>query len=324
MYCRVVARLVGGCIALALSVASSSAAVLSIGHRGNSLFALENTLASCFAAQGKADYVEIDVRLSSDGQLVLMHDATVDRTTDGTGAVSGQTIAQLKSLDAGSWFSASFVGERIPLMAEMVTNTLPFAVPLIEHKTGSASAYVSELQRLGAITNIVLQSFDWNFLAAVHAIEPNIKLCALGSGALDAASLTTITNTGARTVAWEKASVTPALVSLVHDWGMALFVWTVDNSAEIQNFINLGVDGIISNDPASVKGLQPPPTTNAQSPDARAPQTPMAWAVLEVSNTVPTVEMAQTKTKWMDLMGCLDSFLVVPHRASWGPGHFAL
>jgi hypothetical protein len=169
----------------------------------------------------------------------------------------------LKLLDAGSWFAPDFAGERIPLLEEMITNTLPFAVPLIEHKAGSASAYVNELQRLGALTNVVLQSFDWNFLAAVHALEPGIPVCALGSGTLDTAILTTITNTGARTVAWEKSSVTPSVVGLVQGWGLKLFVWTVDSSAEIQNFINLGVDGIISNDPASVKGVQQPPTTNA-------------------------------------------------------------
>jgi len=248
---------------LVLTLFSTSGDVLSIAHRGNSMFAPENTLAAFYAAQGKADLVETDARVSSDGKLVIMHDATVDRTTDGIGAISSMTLAELKLLDAGSWFASQFVGERIPLLAEMVTNTLLFAVPLIEQKTGSASAYVSELQRLGAITNIVLQSFDWNFLAAVHALEPTIPLCALGSGTLSTTTLTTITNTGARTVAWEKASVTPALISLVHDWGLSLFVWTVDNSAEIQNFINLGVDGIISNDPASVRGRQQPPATNA-------------------------------------------------------------
>jgi len=241
-------------IALALSVTSSSATV-SIAHRGNSLFAPENTLAACFAAQGKADFVEIDARVSSDGKLVLMHDANVDRTTDGTGAVSGKTLAQLKLLDAGSWFATNFAGERIPLLEEMITNTLPFAVPLIEQKAGSASAYVSELQRLGVVTNIVLQSFDWNFLAAVHALEPKISLCALGSGPLDATLLNTITNAGARTIAWEKSSVTPGVVSLVHGRGLALFVWTVDG-LEIQNYLNMGVDGIISNDPGMVKQLQ--------------------------------------------------------------------
>ena len=216
-------------------------------------------MAAFAAAQGKADLVETDGRLSSDGKLVIMHDASVDRTTDGTGAVSGKTLAQLKLLDAGSWFVPGFAGEQIPLLEEMITNTLPFAIPLIEQKAGSAAAYVNEFQRLGVVTDVVLQSFDWNFLTAVHALEPGIRLCALGSGVFNLTTLTSITNTGARTVAWEKSSVTPSMVSLVHDHGLALFVWTVDG-LDIQNFIDLGVDGIISNDPGMVKQLQQPAT----------------------------------------------------------------
>lgn len=248
---------------LTASSFTASGQTLSIAHRGNSLYAPENTLAACFAAQGKADLVEIDARVSSDGKLVLMHDASVDRTTDGTGTVASKTLAQLKALDAGSWFAPTFAGERIPLLEEMITNTLPFATPLIEHKAGSAAVYVNELQRLGVGTNVVLQSFDWSFLTSVHALAPELQLCALGSGAFSQATLTTITNTGARTVAWEKSSVTPEMVSLVQAHGLKVFVWTVDSSVEIQSFINLGVDGIISNDPATVKGVQQPPATNA-------------------------------------------------------------
>lgn len=249
---------------ICLSGAGSEAAqVLSIAHRGNSLFAPENTLAAFAAAQGKADLVETDGRLSADAVLVIMHDATVDRTTDGTGPVGSQTVAQLKLLDAGSWFSTDFIGERIPTLEEMITNTVSFATPLIERKDGPASAYVDELRRLNAVTNVILQSFDWNFLAAVHALEPAVRLGALGSGTFTSATLTNITNSGATMVAWEKGAVTPAVVSLVQGAGLTLFVWTVDSSAEIQQFINLGVDGIISNDPATVKGLQQPPATNA-------------------------------------------------------------
>src|SRR5512140_48885 len=94
--------------------------VLVIGHRGNDLFAPENTVASFTAALGKADYVEFDGRLSSDGVLVVMHDATVDRTTDGTGAVDSLTLAQLQALDAGSWFSTGFTAERVPTFAQAV------------------------------------------------------------------------------------------------------------------------------------------------------------------------------------------------------------
>jgi glycerophosphoryl diester phosphodiesterase len=235
------------------------AAPLSIGHRGNSLFAPENTLASFRAALGKADFVELDGRVSSDGVLVVMHDATVTRTTEGTGNVSSLTLAQLKALDAGSWFAPAFTGERIPTLAESLATILPHATPLIEQKAGSAAAYVAELRQLGLATNIVLQSFDWAFLSAVHALAPEIRLAALGSGALTAAQLASLSNTGARIVAWEKANVTAAEVSLVHAAGFALFVWTADG-AEIPVYASLGVDGIISNDPERVKNLQ---STNA-------------------------------------------------------------
>lgn len=249
----------GVATALFLFVAGSRGSVLSIGHRGNSMFAPENTVAAIIAAHGKADMIETDVRVTSDGQLILMHDGTVNRTTDGTGSVSAMTLAQLRALDAGSWFAPQFVGERVPTFTEMITNILPHATPLIEQKTGSAAAYVNALQQLGATTNVVLQSFDWNFLAAVHALDSTIPLCALGSGTFTLTSLTSITNTGARTVAWEKSSVTPAVLNMVRGSGLKLFVWTV-NGLDIQNYINMGVDGIISDDPARVKELQLPPT----------------------------------------------------------------
>jgi glycerophosphoryl diester phosphodiesterase len=240
---------------LLLAAQFSAAAVLSIGHRGNSLFAPENTLAAFTAALGKADLVELDGHVSSDGVIVVMHDSTVDRTTDGTGAISTKTLAQLKLLDAGSWFAPAFTGERIPTLEEALAAILPQATPLIERKAGSAEAYVAELRRLNAVSNVVVQSFDWPFLAAVNALEPGIRLGALGSGAFTAATLTNIMNTGARMVAWEKASVTPAMLDLVRSAGLTLFVWTVDG-AQIQTFINMGVDGIISNDPGLVQQLQ--------------------------------------------------------------------
>jgi len=231
----------------------AGAEVLSIAHRGNSMSAPENTLAAFRAAEGKADLVETDIRVSSDGVLVLMHDVTVTRTTDGTGNVSAMTLTQLKGLDAGSWFAPEFAGERVPTLEEMLATTLPFATPLLEHKAGSAASYVTELRRLGVLTNVIVQSFDWDFLAAMHALEPLIPLCGLGSGALDVADLDRIEAAGARTVAWEKGGVTAVEVAMVHDRGLQFFVWTVDSPQEIARFVSLGIDGVISNDPASVK-----------------------------------------------------------------------
>ncbi|HNQ72266.1 MAG TPA: glycerophosphodiester phosphodiesterase family protein [Verrucomicrobiota bacterium] len=246
----------------ALLLTAQAAEVLSIAHRGNSRFAPENTVAAFMAAEGKADLVETDVYVSADGYLVIMHDSTVDRTTDGTGPITGKTLAQIKQLDAGSWFGPQFVGERVPTLEEMITNTLPFATPLIEHKQGPASAYLSELQRLEVVDQVVVQSFDWNFLSAIHALAPDLRLAALGSGAFTEAKLNAAIAAGAGTIAWERSAVTPAVLDLVHNAGLKLFVWTVDSISEIRYLVGLGVDGIISNDPGAVRNAQLPPDTN--------------------------------------------------------------
>lgn len=197
--------------------------------------------------------METDAQITSDGKFVIMHDLTVDRTTDGTGTIASQTLVQLKQLDAGSWFAPRYTGQRIPTMEEMITTTLPSAIPFIEVKAGAAASYVAEFQRLNVVTNIILQSFDWNFLAAAHALDPNLRLCALGSGTLTAANLISITNAGARMVSWAGGNITANEVGLAHGMGLTLFVWTINSGAEITNFINLGVDGIVSDDPWAVR-----------------------------------------------------------------------
>lgn len=247
----------------AVSIAHTAlGGVLSIGHRGDSLFAPENTMAAFRSALPKADLVELDGQVSKDGVLVVVHDGSVDRTTDGSGNVAALTLSQLKSLDAGSWFSSQFSGERVPTLEEALACVIPSATPLIERKAGSAALYVSELRRLDAVGKVVLQAFDWNFLAAVRALEPGIRLGALGSGAFGVSTLTSITNAGATLVAWEKGGVTPEMLNLAQGAGLQVFVWTVDGP-EITHFIDLGVDGIISNDPGMVQRLRQPPTPSS-------------------------------------------------------------
>lgn len=255
-------------LALGVAVRSSSAAVLSISHRGGAIYAPENTLAAFTNSLAVTDLMETDAQITSDGKFVIMHDLTVDRTTDGTGTIVSQTLAQLKLLDAGSWYSPQFAGQRIPTMEEMITNTLPTAIPFIEAKAGTAVAYVAEFQRLNVVTNIIFQSFNWNFLAEVHALEPNLRLAALASGTMTAANLISITNAGARIVSWAGVNVTSNEVALAHGMGLTLFVWTINNAAQITNFINMGVDGIVSDDPWAVRGVPPPVVvvTNAPPP----------------------------------------------------------
>lgn len=249
-----VSRLLSLCLLLCL-IPTAHGKVLSIGHRGDSLFAPENTIASFKSALPKADLVELDTYTSSDGVLVVMHDSDVKRTTDGTGAITSMTLAQIRALDAGSWFAEAFTGEKVPTLEEAITNIAPQALVLIERKQGTAAAHLDLITRIGAVTNVVVQSFDWTFLANLRALHPTIRLGALGSGTFTATTLTNILNAGANMVAWEKSGVTADVVSMVHGAGLQLFVWTVDGP-DILNYVNLGVDGIISNDPGMVRQLQ--------------------------------------------------------------------
>ena len=260
--------IIAAALIIMVSAASLRAGLLSVAHRGDSLFAPENTVSAFSSAIGKADLVEFDVHMSADGHFVVIHDSTVDRTTDGSGSVSGLTLAQLKALDAGSWFSPTFMGEQIPTLSEATTAILASGrTPLIEHKAGTAADYVGELDMLGVAHDVVVQSFNWDFLSEVNTLDPDIVLAALGSGRLSKDTLNTIQAKGADIVAWSHASVTATEVALVHDRGMQLYVWTVNNETRIQSLFDLGVDGIITDNPGLVTQLVPePPWTTVREP----------------------------------------------------------
>lgn len=95
--------------------------MVNIAHRGASGHAPENTMAAFEKAfEMKADYIEIDVQMTKDGELIAIHDTTVNRTTNGTGSVGDYTLEEIQQLDAGSWFGQEFVGERIPTFEEII------------------------------------------------------------------------------------------------------------------------------------------------------------------------------------------------------------
>jgi len=129
-------------------------------HRGANRFAPENTLAAArLAFEQGADYVEIDVRESGDGEIVVIHDPAVDRTTNGSGPVSETAAAALRELDAGSWFAPHFAGERIPLLAEMIDLARSFGRKLyIENKSVDAE----KLVRFVAKEDFLADCFFWS------------------------------------------------------------------------------------------------------------------------------------------------------------------
>jgi len=139
--------------------------VIVVAHRGASKFAPENTLPAFERAiELGADLIEMDVRQTRDGELILMHDETVDRTTDGSGAVEQLTLAQIRALDAGSWFGDAFRGVRVPTLRQALAAIRGQARPDIDFKAGDPEKLVQVLDEGGALDNTTLYSGDWELL----------------------------------------------------------------------------------------------------------------------------------------------------------------
>lgn len=153
-----------------------------VGHRGALEVAPENTLASFQRAlDDGVDVVEMDIRLSVDGHVVVMHDGTVDRTTNGTGVVSEMSLAELKHLDAGAWFDARYVGERIPTLAEVLAWARGKVGLLLELKyypydgfdPALVPATLDLIERAGVADQVAFISYQPKALAQVRAVAPN-------------------------------------------------------------------------------------------------------------------------------------------------------
>ncbi len=253
-------------ILVCLPVPAASASLLVDAHRGNSSQAPENTLASIRAAAGVADLSEMDVRVSKDGQLVLMHDGGVNRTTNGRGGVKTKTLAQLQALDAGSWFSPDFTGETVPTLAQAIDQALTVdVVPLIERKTGTAETYHNEFVRLAVdSSDFRVISFNRRFIDDLNVLNPDYQLGILGGGALTPSKLNRLVSQGADFISWAHGSVrSRATVDLVHSYGLELHVWTVNNPTRMQQLIDLGVDGITTDFPEVLYDLLTPTTSLA-------------------------------------------------------------
>ena len=236
-------------------------------HRGGYLYAPENTCAAFLSCAGLVDRIEFDVRVTADGKLVLMHDSTVTRTTTGYGsitAVASLTLEQLKTLDAGSNFSPTFAGESIPTFAEALRSLPPGISAMVHRKTGTASNIVSILRREKALPNTVVACEDYSFLLAVRQLEPTLQLCYIGSGTIGTNLLSTFVTNGISAISWDKATVTTGLVEQAHSLGLRIHTWSI-NTAEIETYLDMGVDGLIVDDPLQAKNWRPTgPSSNTQ------------------------------------------------------------
>lgn len=246
---------------------------LVIAHRGYSEWAPENTLKSFeLGVLSGADLVELDYHVSAEGTEVVMHDTTLDRTTDAVSrwGVEGvpvveRTLKQIKELDAGSWFGEGFAGEPVPTLEEAIASIQgKGGVTLVERKAGPADSMARLLREQDWVNEVVVQSFDWAYLKALHAEVPEQVLGALGPGkeregrALSRAErelsmewIEAAKETGARVIGWNRW-VNADAVRMAHEAGMKVWVYTINDFAEAQDLIRMGVDGIITNNPSVV------------------------------------------------------------------------
>jgi len=228
--------------------------VLAIAHRGASGHAPENTLAAFRRAVSQGvSFIETDLHLTRDAHFVAIHDDTVDRTTGGHGAVNQLTLAEIRRLDAGSWFASEFIGERVPTLVEILEFTRKHDVVFyLELKPsgfwGGEHALISNLRDSGEIPRVMVISFDPVILAGLRKLEPTLMTGLLHDGKIQDPFEKAV-EIGARQLAVRGDLVTPNFLKEAHKRDLQVVCWTINSPAHMRLLESSGVDGIMSDYP---------------------------------------------------------------------------
>jgi glycerophosphoryl diester phosphodiesterase len=233
-----------------------------IAHRGASGHAPEHTFAAYDRAVAmRADYLEQDLQQAAGGELVVMHDDTVDRTTNGTGRVDAHSLEEIRALDAGSWFAPEFAGERVPALDEVLTRYGHAQRYYIETKVPDTADAMEErlvalLRRHELIDGaarawqVLVQSFSEASLRLVHELEPRLPLIQLvGNRAPELLGRLDEVAEYAAGIGPARGLVDPAVVEAAHASGLVVHPYTLNTREEHEASIALGVDGAFSNFP---------------------------------------------------------------------------
>jgi len=213
-----------------------------MGHRGAAALEPENTLLSIERAMEiGVDAVEIDVRLSKDKEIVVIHDSTVDRTTNGTGPVSGYALKEMKKLDAGK-------GETIPTLDEVIDligNKVRLVIELKEE--GTERRVVELIKRNNLDDKVYVISFWHSLVKTVKKMDSRIKTGVLLVGCPVDACIAT--QASANALVMKYTFVNRKFVEIAHKEGLKVFIWNIDDPQLLKPYADMRVDGIGSNDP---------------------------------------------------------------------------
>lgn len=229
-----------------------------IAHRGLSGLCPENTIAAFRRALDLGvDMIELDVLLSADDQLMVVHDDTLDRTTDGSGPVRALNHAQLKQLDAGGWFAGEFVGERIPILPEVLELVGDRTLLNVEIKDeavtdqvegGITHRVIRLLRDNGFGDRVLLSSFDPRALLHARELDPDIPRGSLSNPRIQSIRnpIEILEDTGAASLNLSRDQVNETIVAKCHQMRRAVLVYTVNEVDEMQRMISMGVDGLFT------------------------------------------------------------------------------
>jgi glycerophosphoryl diester phosphodiesterase len=208
--------------------------------------------------QAGCDMIELDVTLTKDRKVVVIHDDTLDRTTTGRGPVRGHALAEIKALDAGSWFDARFASERVPELWEVMELTAGRCILNVEIKESAfeagcpANAVEHQVVKLvktsGALDRVIISSFDKRILERIAAMDAPPSVAYISDHGADKRVLEMLLEM--RAFSWHPRFkvLTRDQVGLMHAAGLKVFPWTINTRAEAEKILALGVDGLICNE----------------------------------------------------------------------------
>lgn len=255
---------------------------LVIAHRGYSGIAPENTeVAVALGADVPSEYVEIDVQMSADGGIVVMHDTTLTRTTDAPlqyplrapWNVADFTLEEMRALDAGTWYGRdkepgnfAYAGEPVPDLRTILDTLRDRAGLLLEVKSpglypGIEAAIAAELEAAGWVEAgaptqpLIVQSFDWESMARYAQLHPQVPVGLLGNPPTDEAIWTAV----AEYADWMNPShsrLDAELVAEIHRRGLRTSPYTVNDAARMRELLDMGVDGIITDQPTRLRQVR--------------------------------------------------------------------
>ena len=222
------------------------------GHRGASALATENTLAAFRRAETiGAHMIELDVQLTRDGEVIVMHDDTLDRTTDGHGPVCARTLAELRGLDAGSWFGVEFAAETVPTLAQVLACVrLPINVELKAGGGDGLEARTLDVVRAaGALDRIVFSCFDPASLERLRKLTADAQIGVLWSYPDISPAIAIAKRVAAIAVHIRKTAISAEGVAAARETGLLTRVWTVNDPREFAHLERAGVAGVFTDYP---------------------------------------------------------------------------